>query len=203
MGADIASFAVRLTKDNRLILTKSRHLDNNAHQERIRTLSLREIRRHYAGSNTQIETVESLLKALAGSVFLEIRLSEQAAVHPLLESVRSHLIHMRDWQNIIFTSDNPFVLAKIRLSTPHAQLCLRHHRYPLTFVTWQPLLKLSAVGFHRLHINTIAVEAAKKLDLLSYAYTVNRPKALKKLATYGIDAVASDTPEYLLTRSIY
>lgn len=197
-GADIVSFSVRLTRDNHLVLEKHARLDNDKRKPRLRSLTLRELRRHYAGSRQPIQTFEEVLKSLAGMIFLEIRFQERTAIKPLLAALKPYLKRKSDWKNFLFTSDSPFVLAQFRLFAPQAQLCLRHYRYPLTFITWQPVLRLSAVGLHRLHVSSIAAQAAHQLDIFTYVYTVNRKAALKKLEALEIDAVASDMPAQLI-----
>jgi glycerophosphoryl diester phosphodiesterase len=50
------------------------------------------------------------------------------------------------------------------------------------------------VGFHRLHVNQVALEVAKRFGVFTYAYTVNRQTAARKLADQGIDGIVTDFP---------
>jgi glycerophosphoryl diester phosphodiesterase len=72
-----------------------------------------------------------------------------------------------------------------------------HSVNPFAFVTYQRRLKLSAVGWHRLHVNNLATAIAKKTGIFSYVYTVNRPEAAILLEQKGIDAVVTDYPDRL------
>ncbi|MGE5312533.1 MAG: glycerophosphodiester phosphodiesterase [Acidobacteriota bacterium] len=196
-SAHMASINIRATKDNRLVVTPYVHLDNDRRKPKIRSLTLKEIRRYSAGSPHPMQTIDEALATLLGTVFVEIRFQERSAIAPLLTALAPYTARKNGWKNFLLSADNPFILLQLRRVAPHAQLGLRHRRYPLTFLTWQPVLQLSAVGLHRLHTTSVAVEAAHTLDLFVYAYTVNRTAALKKLAELDVDAVASDTPEKL------
>ena len=72
-----------------------------------------------------------------------------------------------------------------------------HSVNPFAFVTYQRKLQLAAVGWHRLHVNRLAIEIAQKSDIFSYVYTVNRPQAAKILERRGIDGVVTDYPNKL------
>jgi glycerophosphoryl diester phosphodiesterase len=57
---------------------------------------------------------------------------------------------------------------------------------------------LVAVGFHRLYVNPLALEIAKKAGLFTYAYTVDRPRAAYLLSQQGVDAVVTDHPDRII-----
>lgn len=195
LGVDLFSMHVRATKDNRLVLARHPHLGRDRSQPRLRSLTLKELQRRTAGSKRPVVTLQHILKNVFGSLLIEIVVEEQAAVAPLLEELHPYIKRKAGRDSVIVTSSNPFVLLRLRRSNPRLNLGMLHKGYPFTFLTWEPFLRLSVVGFHRLHLNTVAVEAAHKLKLFTYAYTVNRKKALQKLETFDIDAIATDTPE--------
>ncbi len=194
-GAEIVGFSLRLTRDNALVLESHSHLSNQHGGPVIRRSTLKELRRHTAGSEQSIVTLKQALDILFKIVVIEVEIHERASVEPLLDTLSGYVKRKADWSNILLSSKNPFVLAKIRRRAPHAQLGLIHGRNPLSFLAWQPRLQLSAVGFHRLHIHTIAVDAAHELGILTYAYSVDRKDALKKLERLGVDAIATAHPE--------
>lgn len=194
-GADILSISARLTADNVLVLARHNHLQNNPKEPAIRTLTLKELRRRTAGTTQPIVTLEAAIKKMFGVVFLEIVIEERGAAQPLLDLLTPFLTRKRDYHSVLVSSSNLLALRKLRKKNARLHLGMIHRLYPLTFLTWQPLLRLSTVGFHRLHVNSFVVEAAHQLELFTYAYTVNRKQALHKLEQLGIDAVVTDTPE--------
>ena len=194
-GADMLSISVRLTADNHLVLARHAHLHNNKHLPRIRSLTLKQLRRSTAGSKQPIATLEEALKRIFGTIMLEIVIEERGAAKPLLALLAPYIKKKADRDSLLVSSSNLFALRQLRKHHPTLHLGMIHRIYALTFLGWHPLLRLSAVGFHRLHINSFVIEAAHKLDLLTYAYTVNRKQAIPKLERLGVDGVITDTPE--------
>ncbi len=197
-GADIVTFAIRLTRDNHLVLARYAHLQNDRRQPHFRKLSLKELRRHTAGSRQPIVTLDEALKAILGTIYIQIEIAERAAVLPLLAQIQPFLRRTSDWEMVLFSSESPRVLSELRKNAPHANLALIHRHNPLSFLAWHPSLQLSAIGLHRLYVNSVVIEAAHKLDLLVYAYTVDRVAAAKKLEVAGVDAIMTDNPEKFL-----
>ncbi len=91
----------------------------------------------------------------------------------------------------------------VRELAPHAQIALLHYLNPVLFIRHMRRLQLNAVGFHRLNINKFALDVAKRLGLFTYAYTVNRPDAVLRLARRGIDAVVTDRPDIIAKTPLY
>lgn len=197
-GSDIVSLPVRMTADNNLVLSTKSQIGPKKAPITLRKSTLKQLQRSSAISERPVITLESALKSLYGQAVIEIELFEWSTIKPVAELIRSHVKNKSDWSSVLITSENPILLLRFRNACPKALLCLKHRRYPLTFVSWQPILRLSAVAFHRLHINTVATEAARKLDLLTYVYTVNRSKSLVTLEKYDIDAVSTTAPDSFL-----
>lgn len=198
-GADIIHLTVRLTKDNRLVLADTPYMNNDKNEPRLRDLSLKELRRRTGGGERPIATLDEALERLYGQVMLSIQLHERTAVEPLITCLKPFLERISGWDNILVVSSNPLILRKLRRRADRAQLALIHSRHtPLAFVAWHPILRLSGVMVHRLSVSPLVVEAAHKIDLLLCAYTVNRPKAVDRLAKLGVDAIMTDRPQSLI-----
>ncbi len=198
-SADIAMLPVRLTRDERLVVSNSPHLSNNPKEPRIRQATLKQLRRHTAGSEQPIVALSTTLRSIFGQIMLAIEVNERSAVIPLLEHLKPFIKRQSDWSNLVIASSNPLILRKLRSLAPHAQLALVTSRHtPLAFAAWQPILQLSAVMIHRLSANILVVEAAHRLDLLVCAYTVDRKQAVKHLSELGVDAFVTNHPEKFL-----
>ena len=92
-------------------------------------------------------------------------------------------------------------MLRLRKLSPDVNLALLHSVNPFSFVTYQRKLQLAAVGWHRLHVNRLAIEIAQKSDIFSYVYTVNRPQAARILERRGIDGIVTDYPDKLANKS--
>ncbi len=195
IGTDMVSLPARITSNKQLVLSARPEVGRKNSTIRLRTSTLKQIRRSTGGSEQPIVTLEEALRKLNGRTIIEIEIYEWSSIPILLDLLKNYTKRRSSWSSLLITSENSLVLLRVRKLAPNAMLCLRHRHYPLSFATWQPILRLSAVGFRRSHANSIAIEAARKLDLLTYVYTVNRKKSLNSLEKSGIDAIVTNTPE--------
>lgn len=200
-GADMVEFDVRVTKDKVAVLAHDFHL-LRTHQkiDYIRRHSLSELQKRTAGSELPTVTLEQALRECHGKIMVNIEIKEVRAVPSVIEIIKQTYVRKTDWKEVLVTSFNPRVLLAMRKRAPHAQLGMLHHLNPLGFMAWQRQLNLTAVGFHRLHVNRFVLEVAKQLDLFTYAYTVNRPDAAKRLKEKGLDAIVTDLPRQMIKR---
>jgi glycerophosphoryl diester phosphodiesterase len=197
-GADMVEFDVRLTKDKIPVLAHDFHtykMDKKINL--VSGLTLDELKKRTAGSSSPIVTLEQALDECRDSIFANVEIKTLSAVRPSLDVIRSVYKTKKDRRELLLSSLNPLVLRRVRKLLPDAQLSLVHYINPLEFIAWHRMLSLSAVGFHRLHVNPVSIETAKKLGLFTYAYTVNRVEAAKRLEAKGIDAVVTDFPSKL------
>ena len=194
--ADMIEFDIRLTRDRIPVLSHNLHLYGTRKRELalLRRYTLAELQRRTAGSEYPITTLDMAMKECFGRIYLNIELKEASAVGPALEVIAKYAKSEHDWDSLLFSSFKPLALRAIRKRVPHAALGMLHHRNPLGFVGWHKVLNLSAVGFHRLYINPVALEVAKRLGLFTYAYTVNRKSTAERLVRQGIDGIVTDYP---------
>ena len=192
-GADMIEFDVRLTSDGKLVLAHDFHLYRSHKQLNvIRNLSLSELRKRTAGSESPIVTLDQALKACAGKLFLNIEVKDRGSGIATLEVLtRQYKDHIDD---VMITSFSVRELRHIRNLNQKIKLGLLMRLNPFAFLAHERTLHLSAVGFHRLHLNPLATKAAHQLDIFVYVYTVNRLSALEHLESQQVDGVVTDYP---------
>lgn len=198
--ADMIEFDVRLTRDGVPVLSHNLRLFGTRKRELalLRRYTLAELRERTADSDYPLTTLDEAMQECFGKIFLNIEIKEVSAATPTLNVIERYAKQKKDWDSILVSSFKPLALLAVRRRAPHAALGMLHYRNPLAFIGWYRILNLSAVGFHRLYVSTIAIEAAKKIGLFSYAYTVNRREAAQKLVDRGIDGVVTDYPAKML-----
>lgn len=195
VGADMIEIDIRITKDKRVILAHDWHMFHTHRKlDFIRRHTLSELKKRTSGTEYPVVTIEQVLKECYGKILLNIELKERGAVGPLLAALEPYFKTKNDWDNVLFSAFNPLILRTLRKRAPFAALSMLHYRNPLNFMAWHRILNLSAVGFHRLYTTSLSLEVAKRLELFTYAYTINRTDAAQKLVNKGIDGIVTDFP---------
>lgn len=187
-GADMLEFDIRLTSDNIPVLSH----DARLYSVRVSHTSLDDLRKHGT-----VTTLQEVLDTFWGSILLNIELKPLGDVGIVYDLVKRYVKSDDDWDNIIVSSFHVRQLLALRRLSPQIRLALLHSISPFSFVTHGRHLQLSAVGWHRLHVNALAIEIAKRAGLFTYVYTVNRPQAAARLEQRGIDGVVTDYPGQL------
>jgi len=188
-GADVLEFDVRLTSDNVPVLS---------HDPRLHGLTVRRTtfaRLKEAGS---VVTLDSVLDEFFGRVMLNIEYKPASNAAIVYHLVKTFVKDDDDWQNILFSSFHVRVLFQLRRLNKEVNLAMLHSINPFAFVTYERRLRLAAVGWHRLHVNNLAITIAKKTGIFTYVYTVNRPQAAIILEQKGIEAVVTDYPDRMI-----
>ena len=187
-GADMLEFDIRLTSDNVPILSH----DAKLHGIKVSQTSLKELKKHGT-----VTTLEEVLDTFWGTILLNVELKPVEDVKVVYDLIKKYVKSEDDWDNVIVSSFHVKQLSALRHLSPRIHLALLHSISPFSFVTHGRQLKLSAVGWHRLHVNALAIEIAKRAGLFTYVYTVNRPQAAARLEQRGIDGIVTDYPNQL------
>jgi glycerophosphoryl diester phosphodiesterase len=189
-GADMLEFDIRLTSDNVPILSH----DARLHGRRVGSTTFADMQK--AGD---IVTLESVLDQFFGRILLNLEYKPSTDIDIVYKLINKKYVKQpEDWNNLMFSSFHVRPLLRLRKLSSDVNLALLHSVNPFAFVTYQRKLQLSAVGWHRLHVNRLAIEIAQKSDIFSYVYTVNRPQAAKILERRGIDGIVTDYPNKLV-----
>lgn len=198
--ADMLEFDVRLTKDNVLVIQHDFHtLRTHKSASLVSRSELKQLQK--LDTLRPLVTLEEVLDEFYGKILLNIELKSRSSGAATGAFLKKHYIKKAsDWDSILFSSFSGSELAAVRKVSKKANLALLHHENPFLFLAYHWRLQLTAIGFHRLYINPLALEIAKKAGLFTYAYTVNRPQTALRLAEEGLDAVVTDYPDRILAR---
>lgn len=197
-GADILEFDVRLTRDKIPVVVHDFHTIRTHHNTSIISrLTLAELQART--KKRPITPLSKVLDTYYDKIILNIEIKGRGTGKVVAELLKNDYIKTpKDWDNILISSFRGSELVSVRRVSKRANLALLHSQNPFLFIAYHRRLKLTAVGFHRLYLNTFALEIAKKLGLFIYAYTVNRPHTALILAERGIDGIVTDNPLKIL-----
>jgi glycerophosphoryl diester phosphodiesterase len=187
--ADMLEFDIRLTNDNIPVLAH----DPVVRGQWIGRHTLDELKQ-----SINITTLQEVLDEFFGIVLLNIELKQTRSVPFVLNMIERYITQPDDWDNILFSSFKPRALLRLRQLEPACSLAMLHHINPFTFMRYHKRLKFSAVGFHRLHVNSLALAVAKELKIFTYAYTVDRRQAAQRLQQRGLDAIVTNYPDIII-----
>lgn len=195
-SADMIELDVRLTKDNVLVVIHdARLLRTHKKIVAVSGKTLTDLRLITAGT-MPIPTLDEVLARYYGRVLINIELKGRGAGVAAVELLKkAYIKKVSGWDSILFSSFHGSELLKVRKVCTHANLALLHDENPFMFVAYHKRLQLTAVGFHRLYINRLAIEIAKKAGIFIYVYTVNRTAAIEPLQRRGIDGVVTNYPD--------
>ena len=199
-GADMLEFDIHLTADRIPVLIHDNNL-MRTHKKRmfVHSSTLAELREATADSHSPIVTLEEVFEEFYGKVLLNIEIKQRGVAKDLVAFLKSKYVKKAaDWENFVFSSFYATELLALRHLASKATLWLLHNRNPFIFIAYTRLIQLDGVGFHRLYINELALEIAKKTNLFTYAYTVNRPHTALILSRKGLDAIVTDYPAKIL-----
>ncbi len=197
-GADMIEFDVRLTRDNRLVVIHDAKLSRtHHHKDAVANLTYKQLCELTA--DKPVPLVADVLNEYYGKILLNIEIKSRGSADRLVRLLKKTCINKAsDWDNCIISSFKATELLRIRRLSPHANLALLHDQNPFIFIAYHRFIRLTAVGFHRLHLNNFATEIAKRAGLFTYVYTVNRPAAMRHLSAQGIDGIVTNYPDKCL-----
>ena len=200
IGCPIIEVDVRLSSDGIPVLVHDTTLERtHALPIKVKDYTLKALNKRTAGSNNPICTLkEGLHEALPKAiVFIDIK--DKGAGIKILELLAKPEMK-KHAGNAVLSSTSARELIRIRNLNKKVKLALITKMNPFAFLAWEKRLGLTAVGFHRLHLPQLAIDAARKLDIFTYVYTVNRYSAVKTLQQRHIDAVVTDFPAKFISK---
>lgn len=193
-GADMVHIDVRLTRDNvPVLLHDARLIRTHTQKAGIANLTYAELLART--KQHPVPTLTDILDRFFGKILIVVELKSRGSADEVYAVIEKHYIKKQhDWENILIASTHSSELLRLRKLEPAANLCLMQTNNPFSFVAYQRFVQFTAIGFHRLHLNPLALQIAKRAGLFTFAYTVNRPSAIPLLAEDGIDGVMTNYP---------
>ncbi|MCD6155144.1 MAG: hypothetical protein J7J22_05200 [Candidatus Verstraetearchaeota archaeon] len=195
LGCKAVEFDVRLSKDGYPIIIHDETVDRttNGHG-RVNELSLEELKALDAGLGEKIPLLDEVLDNLSGRAVFFIELKVDDAVKPVLEAVEDRDL----WGSVLFISFKPFHLREILNYNSDAYVGLIYFKSGDGIVTARRIGAIAVLPYYRF-ASKRAVAFAKKLGLMIIPWTVDDISVAKKLKSYGVNGVATNKPDLLLS----
>lgn len=195
MGVDAVEVDVRLTADGYPVVIHDETVDRTTNGKgRVDEMTLDEIRLLDAGKGEKIPTIDEVLDEVRGKVFLYIELKVAEAALPVLDRVLER--EMLD--EVLFISFLPEALSRVKERAPRAHIGLIYFKPPGLILEAKKMGAEAVLPFYRLATKK-AVAFAKRLKLHVTAWTVDTPELAAELKGRGVDAVASNYPDRIIS----
>lgn len=197
-GCDILHVDVRLTRDGVPVLchdpTLKRMHDIDKSISQLRLVELQALTK-----DKPVPTLDTVLNRYFGKILLFIELRSRGSARTVSELLEKRCgTSKKQWENVVLMSYKASDLIVARNHSEHVPLALLHDNNPFSFIAYHRALNLTAVGFHRLHTNRLAHQIAKKAQIFTFAYTVNRPQAARLLESQGYDGIMTSYPDRII-----
>lgn len=196
-GADIIHVDVRLTRDDVAVLLHDVSL-YRTHKIKTNISALTYTQLQAALKERCPPTLKSVLDEYFGTVLLNIELRSRGSGKIVMSMLQKRAKSSQSkWDSVLISSFKVSELLTIRRLSRQANLAFLLDNNPFGYIAYHRFLKFTALGFHRLHSNKLALAIAKKAEIFTYAYTVDRPQAVSHLAELGFDGILTNYPDKL------
>jgi len=215
LGADMVEFDVQLTKDKKIVVihdfTVDRTTDGNG---KVSRLTLEEIKQFSAGQGEKIPTLTEALEFLKGRCRVYIEIKSRKAIDYLIAELKTRDLAVEN----IYVSSNYFKsLRKVKRALPAVKvawtfraadnyckqgpwvfLMLIFYRFVKHYVV-KRLKKngIDVVSIHHLLCSRNFIDKIHQCNKIAFAWTVNRPRKIKRLKKWQVDGIFSDYPDRL------
>ena len=194
IGVDAVELDVRKTKDDQLVVIHDADVKRTTNGEGlVSELSLSQIK-GFSSEGEKIPTLEETLVFLDKKVKVFIELKEAGYEEQVLELICKYALE----KNIVIVSFLEEALKKVRELNGKVEtgLIYAKHRNPLkAAVDLKANYLLSLYRF----THTANVEKAHQKGLKIIVWTINDPLEVAEYVEKGVDGIASDKPDILMT----
>jgi glycerophosphoryl diester phosphodiesterase len=196
MGVDAVELDVRKTKDRQLVVIHDADVKKTTNGKGlVSELTLKEIKEFSAEKSEKIPTLKEALDFLDKKAKILIELKETDIEKQVLAAVRENGLQ----KNVIIVSFIEEALGKVRDLDKEVETGLIYvkHKNPIkTALDLEANYLLSLYRF----THTANVKKAHENGLKVIVWTINKPEEVTEYIKKGVDGIASDKPDILVTK---
>ncbi|MFC4075496.1 glycerophosphodiester phosphodiesterase [Salinithrix halophila] len=223
MGADFIELDIQMTGDGHLVVLHDDTVDRTTDgQGPLTRYTLKELKRLDAGSwfnrrhpkkahpsfqHAQVPTLEEVLLSQGRRVRYCLEIKEGSSA-PLLERKllktlqRYHLLPQKGRPSpVIIHSFSRETLQRIHRQAPEIPLVQLIHYKDAGYISHRELNRIRryawGIGFSYKRMDREDVRRARSHGLRIHPYTVNRKRDMRRLLSWGVDAISTNYPERL------
>lgn len=192
LKVDFVELDIQATKDGTPVIFHDRRVDRlTISKGAVADINLADLKRLALPGGHTIPTLEEGLKAAAGKVGVLLELK----VPGLVEAVLDQLAHSGFSGPVILASFFHEELLRVRRLRQTAQTLALLVGQPITPAAFALEAKATHVGVAFETLGKSYVEALRAAGLQVFAFTVNDPSDIQRVAAFGVDGIISDFPD--------
>ena len=189
---DFVEIDLRRTADGALVAlhdaTVNRTTDGRG---RIDRLSLQDAKRLDAGNGQRIPTLQEVLEAAAGRTGLMLEIKVTGIAQQTIETVR----HTGFTGPLLYASFLHEELTHVREADLSTSLMMLFDRFPANAIAHAMTYAASCVGLRHDKVTRRLIKSFHSSDLRVFVYTANRPSAINRALSLGVDGIISNFPD--------
>jgi len=195
IGVDAIELDVRKTKDNQLVVMHDADVKRTTNGKGlVHDLTLEDIKGFSAGDTDKVPTLGEALDFLDRKVKVLIELKEVGCEVQVLSIIRERGLE----KNVIITSFLDEAIRKVRDLDSDVETGLIYVRHSNPIKTALDLKANYLLPLYRF-THTTNVQKAHEKSLKVIVWTINNPKEAVEYIKKGVDGIASDKPDILMT----
>ena len=197
--ADGIELDVQLTADDQVVVIHDALLNRTTDGSgKVSQQTLKEIRQWDAGEGLKIPTLEEVLALIGDQAILNIELKRSSRKADQLPKVIIDLIQKYGLaHSVLLSSFDPYLLLCSRQVMPEIRLGILYSpglAGHLKNNMYSPRIQPYSLHPHYSLVTPHLLESARERGQVVYAWTVNKPKKMRKLFAMGIDGIITDDP---------
>ncbi len=195
IGVDAIELDVRKTKDNQLVVIHDSDIKRTTNGKGlVNELTLKEIKGFDAGEGEKIPTLGETLDFLDKKMKTFVELKEAGIEKQVLSVIHEKKLE----KNVVIVSFLEDALKKVRELDKDIETGLIYARHKNPLKTALELKANYLLAFYRF-THTANVEKAHECGLKVVVWTINNPQEVEEYAKKGVDGIASDKPDILMS----
>jgi glycerophosphoryl diester phosphodiesterase len=192
LGCDMIEFDLRFTKDKEIVVFHDRTLKRMCGvKKKLKDLTLAEVKKLKVSGVENIPTYAEVLDFVGRKVLLDIEIKEKGMEEMVVEELKKRKLV----NNVIISSFNSKILARIKYLEPRIETFYLFHRKPLRLRSIMERCNIDGIDVTYLNFSKRLLDWSRKYGFKVLVWTVNSRKRIIKYKKWGVDGIITDFPD--------
>ncbi len=192
LGVDMIEFDLRFTKDREIVVFHDSSLKRMCGvKKKLRDLTLVQVRKLRVKEVEKIPTFVEVLDFIGSKVLLDIEIKEKGMEEEIVNELKKRKLI----NNVIISSFNSKVLARVKYIEPRIETYYLFHRKPIRLNSIMEKCNIDGIDVVYMNLTKGLVKWARRKGYKILVWTVNSKKKVEKYKALDVDGVITDFPD--------